>query len=161
MQISEESGISHGGKKEQGFFVMRDRRSFLSEIAEHPANFARTIYSAPTRAPEKANTITVVFDLEWPEERGKPINSRLIYESTKLKAIGSEIFRVKEFLERRLLATLDLLDIRVGCIRVRYVIREGVDRFLVRSALRSLVENKDAYSVTSVSGNVEGRAVRP
>jgi hypothetical protein len=162
MRFLDESVIRFAGAQEQRFFVTRETRNrFLSEIAENTTNLPGMIYAASERPAGGVNVLTVVFGLEWPKKRGQPVDSKNLYESARLQAIASEIFRVKDFLERRLLTEVNLLDIRIGCVRVRYAIEGQIDRSSVHSAMRSLLDHRDLYSVTSVSGNVDGRAVNP
>lgn len=144
-----------------GDVVNRDARdSFFSSLAESKTSLPGMIYSAaPARRGEQLDTITVIFALDWPVDRGKPAPAGQLRESKELQAITSEIFRVKDFLERHLLARVRLLDVRVGCVRVRYSIEGGVDADRVADALRGLLDKRDFYSVSSASGNVGGRAV--
>jgi hypothetical protein len=143
--------------------VKRDARdSFFSNLAESNTSLPGMIYSAaPSRLGEHLDIVTVVFKLDWPMERGTPTRPAELYESTKLQAITSEIFRVKDFLERLLLTEVRLFDVRVGCVRVRYSIEGRMDRNSVGDALQALIDKKDFYSVSSVFGNVGGRAVYP
>ena len=118
------------------------------------------IYSAVSAKRGKpSNIITVIFALDWPIDRGEPAQTSELQSSLKLQAITSEIFRVKDFLERHLLTRVLLFDVRVGCVRVRYSIEGEIDANRVADALRGLLDKKDFYSVSSASGNVGGRAV--
>jgi hypothetical protein len=118
------------------------------------------IYSmASARRVERLNLVTIVFGLDWPTDQGQPVPASQLKSDIKLQAIASEIYRVKDFLERQLLAPVHLFDVRMGCIRVRYAVDGEVDRHLVGRALRSLLDNKEFYSVSNASGNVGGRSV--
>jgi hypothetical protein len=138
------------------------RADFLLGFAENKPSLPGMIYSvAAGRRADRLDIVTVIFALDWPTERGHPLPASQLRTSTKLQAVASEIYRVKGFLERQLLAQVRLFDVRVGCIRVRYSIEGGAETDQVERALKSLIDKKEFYSVSSASGNVAGRAVNP
>ena len=139
------------------------RQMFLARLAEARQNIPGIIYSSgPDRREDGArvNSITVIFCFDWPTEKGRPLSSNSLMQSANMAAVGGAIFRVKDFLERQLMEEIDVLDIRPGCVRVRFKLSDEIDIEAVDSALAALDASKDNFDVTSVAGHVLGRAVK-
>ena len=100
--------------------------------------------------------IKVVFDLDWPADH--PIVGDLGHKDFQ-HAVGGTIFRVKGLIEQSLLQEIELYDIKVGCITVRFRVLEPVTQALMRAALARLWDTRKLYSVIDVSGHINGRAL--
>ncbi len=133
------------------------RDAFISDVVTGAHVGPGLIYSSSDKRDGQAsNFITVIFNLDWPSKNPSFAQTPL---QPRLDAIGSELFRVKSFLERHLMCELSVLDIRTGCIWVRYAIDGGVDRGIVAGAMSALMRNKQYYSVTNVSAHIDGLSV--
>ncbi|MEZ5529721.1 MAG: hypothetical protein R3E57_07270 [Porticoccaceae bacterium] len=107
------------------------------------------------------NTVTVRLALEWPLKKGKPLDTKYLSSSFEMAVAASEIYRVKNYLESRMGEDINVLDIRTGCINVRFSLPDDVDVSMVKQAVTSLSNNKDIYGVLCVDGNVSGRSITP
>lgn len=142
---------------------MSERRAFLDTVADgldQDPRFNKVIYQRSTDRRSdgagRVNTLTVVFNLDWPIENA-PVS---LEESLPKTAVAAAIFRVQDFLERRLMAKLNLLDIHAGCVRVRYEAPQGISPWSVVSALQALQAVADSYSVMDAKAHISGRAIR-
>lgn len=135
---------------------------FLSQLATGRPRAPGVVYSATNERPAVIkSSITVVFGFEWPERRGRPLDGAQIFESTELISIASEIYRVLIFLQSRVGRPMSLLDIRQGCLRVRYAMGEPVEPAAVLSSLRALMRDRDLYCVSDAFAHVHGRSIEP
>lgn len=128
-------------------------------LSPNPLN-PRVIYSSGTdRRPTggRLNTITIIFGLDWPNDAAGPADDEA---SLPQSAATASIFRVKDFLERRLLAQIRLLDIHAGCITVRYLLPDEVKPWSVQSAIAALNDVRDSFCVLDAKANVAGRAIK-
>jgi hypothetical protein len=133
------------------------RDGFISDIVTGAHLGPGLIYSSSDKRDGQAsNFITVIFNLDWPDKNLSFAQTSL---QSRLDAIGSELFRVKSFLERHLMRDLSVLDIRTGCIWVRYAIDGEVDRDVVSDAMSALMRNRQFYSVTNISAHIDGLSV--
>lgn len=139
-----------------------ERQAFLNEIARNTPRFPRMIYSAGSDriAEGKIDTVTIVLDLDWPMGNAPEPTASDLLNSVEKAIVAGTIFRVKDFLERQLMAEISLLDIRAGCVRVRYRTPDGLSFNAVLAALRALMENRELFSVLEAKANIGGQAVR-
>lgn len=149
--------------RSDGESAVSERRAFLNTVADgldQDPRFNKVIYQRSTDRRSdgmgRLNTLTVVFNLDWPLDEA-PIS---LEESLPKTAVAAAIFRVKDFLERRLMVPLNLLDIHSGCVRVRYEAPEGVNVWSVLSALQALEAVADSFGVLEAKANISGRAIR-
>lgn len=138
------------------------RSALISELANSPSSRPGYIYRSSEQAESGAarpNSITVFFSVDWPRLRGQPITVSQIRENNKLMAAVVTIQRAKDYLERQLLEEIRVWDIKPGCIRVRYLLPDGISRANVGDAIRALSNLKDSFDVTDVSAHVDGREI--
>jgi hypothetical protein len=138
------------------------RQSFLNEIAHSAKIGPRTFFARGDRRGDGStvNYITVVLGLDWPTHLGKPLGPNAVFQSSEMLSLCGAIFRIKNFLESSLLERVDLLDIRAGCVRVRYRVPDAVSPYAVADAITALRDNGASYDVISVEGHVSGRALK-
>ncbi|ESQ76962.1 hypothetical protein [Asticcacaulis sp. YBE204] len=138
--------------------VRKDRNAFIRGLIEGEHRYANRIYEAVNHDGKRqplGNYIRVVFDISWPDSSNhdqKVINGKF--------DVGSELLRVKSLLEQSLMEAIEIHDIVVGCVTVRYSLPDLIDNESVVTALSRLWSQRDLYSVTGVSANIGGRSVR-
>ncbi len=140
--------------------VRAERTDFINHLIDEEQRLHRLVYAAVDengRHTPPRRYVKVVFNLDWPADEkpeGLPphLNTRL--------AIGGAIHRTKGFLERALMEDLVVHDISVGCVTVRFRLADDAHTSQVQKAISSLWENRDVYSVTTVTAHIDGRAIQ-
>ncbi len=87
---------------------------------------------------------------------GKP---HLLSDTFKLAVVGSALFRLQICIEQALHSRVQLLDIRTGCIRVRFKLPDNIDEYVVRHALTTLQDRREIYDVMHSSGHIKGKDI--
>lgn len=140
--------------------VRRSRHALIEEVLAHERRVAQIVYGSATGAevssrPERY--IKVTCDLEWPRDvRGRALD----FDSAAKSSVVANLYRVQSLLERLLLKEVKLVEIRLGCVQAKFSLPESVSEAVARMAVGRLLEVGRLYSVTSVDGNYEGRAIR-
>jgi hypothetical protein len=146
-----------------GGCMRETRQTFFSHFATAPAVYPNRIFSE--RSDKKPNgsrvdTITVIMRFHWPSEKGKPLPATLALDDPRMASILAAIFRVKDFLERQLMEAIELLDVRPGCVNVRFALDPGTRPEDVSVALKRLHGVRANFDVADAAAHVNGRAVK-
>jgi hypothetical protein len=139
--------------------VRTARHGFIRLVTRGSARTHSTVFKAPNSPrvdPKQARYIKVVFELKWPDQSQPSVDTAI--ENAE-SAVGGSLYRVKGLLEQSLLQEIEVSEIVIGCVKVKYSIPEPTTRELMQKALNRLWTNREFYSVTSVSGHLNGRAV--
>jgi len=143
---------------------MREARGiFFSRFSTPPVVYPNRIYSERSDRNDdgsRINTITVAMALHWPSEKGKPLPASCAMDDPRMTSILAAIFRVKDFLERQLMEGIELLDVRPGCVNVRFALRAETRSEDVSVALTRLDSVRSNFDVVSIAGHVNGRAIK-
>ena len=139
--------------------VRSARRAFTETFMYGNTADGPTVYRERRRTDLSArddNYIKVVLDARWPKG-----SDRLGDESLQLKrnTVGGSLFRVKILLEQILGEELDVIDIRTGCVTVRFRLPTAMRTLSVKRALERLWAQRDTYSVIDVMGHMDGKSV--
>jgi len=138
------------------------RRAFyltLLENSDPNLNFVYCRRQITKKNGLRLNYISVIMDIAWPMHKGSPISVRDLSDDLRVAAAAGAIKRVQEFLERQTLQELSLIDIRTGCIALRFELIEKCSEWVVLSAIKALEKEANAFSVTSVSAHINGRKI--
>lgn len=141
---------------------LESRRAFYTTLLEDSDQHLNTVYSRFKIAHvdgKRPNYISVNLDISWPTHKGHPISIKSISDDLRVVAAAGAIRRVQEFLERQTLQELSLIDIRTGCIALRFELIGACSRLIVLNAIKALENEARAFNVLSVSAHVDGRKV--
>lgn len=138
------------------------RRSFIETFGQFPAIKWQQPFPATAdrrSSGERVNSVTVVLNLVWPGKLGRPSDNEA-YDAIQVERLGKAVFKLKGFIERILAEDIQLLDVRNGCVRVRFRLPDEVDVETVHLAVEGVWANRELYDVVSVEGHVGGRALK-
>ncbi|MDC7675160.1 hypothetical protein [Asticcacaulis machinosus] len=136
------------------------RYDFLSKLSEPQAPFGRTVYTgrdSSGQAIRRTRYIKVVFDMPWPENKKANLGTDL---PQSRRGVFGAIYRVKSLFQSTLGDEVDVLDIVVGCVTVRYGFPDHVPAGLVAIAAKRLWETRDMFTVIDIKANADGKAIR-
>jgi len=136
-----------------------DRRSLLSELRDEDDRYPNTVFSKSVTDRRTMDYIAVQISADWPKENGKPVRFNEI--STKSERVGvlNLILAIRDFLERCLMADLELVEIRTGCIKATFRVCSPITDGDVSYAMQLLKNNEDRYKVVGVNARVGMRRI--
>ncbi len=134
------------------------RDEFVDQLVNASSPQPGKIFSAePVEAP---CFLTVILALDWPTIKGKPLETRLLQDDLRLAAIAASVFRVKDFLERQLFQKVSVLEIKPGCVTVKFGLSGATAPEVVTSAVQNLLASAANFDVISAVGHVHGRSIK-
>lgn len=139
------------------------RINFIDKLASATETRRDMLYSSgidKNRDGSRFNSITIIFNLEWPKNNHYTDDFSNLQNSHQKFAIATTVFRTKDYLERQLSEEISIMDIRPGCIKVRYKLSKNIRIETVYKALINLEKLKSNFYISSVNGHVNGRAVK-
>lgn len=139
------------------------RESFFRIFSESDKVFPNIIYQSKSDLIEcrsRKSCITIIYSLEWPTIKGNPVRYCEAKEKDSANNVISAIFRTVDFFGRQLGSDLRLVDIRTGCVRVRYLYDESVDARRLSLSLSKFSNFSSFYDATHISALLNGRSVQ-
>ncbi|WP_193170223.1 hypothetical protein [Nisaea nitritireducens] len=139
---------------------MRESRAqIFSALGDNNNRFPHFVYFQPVPKRREIDYISVVLDVEWPSNKGGPLLFKEIEDAKEKIPIFNLIYSLKSFLERTLIAELELIEIRTGCINVVFHIKDPVPHVSLVAGLDRLLDNKERYRAFDVSARLGNRRV--
>ncbi len=128
------------------------RQTLLKKLVENKSQFPCIAYKNSKIKVDEIDRITVVVDSEWPLKNGQPLPISDFQSDTARNATLNLILSIQSFLERYLMNELELVEIRTGCIKVVFCLKEGgdVSPKSFKRASELLLENYERYKATSI-----------
>lgn len=115
----------------------------------------------------RINSITVVIDRHWPEEKGQPISLKNIFcinhkNWSNIISICSEVRRIQGYIESKVDLDIKVHDIKKGCVTVKYHLPDIVEGWEIQNIVDELtiLGEDDVFFLSSVRGHSNGRLVK-
>lgn len=130
------------------------RKSLLVEMRDHDDRYPNTVFSKKVADRRTMDYISVQVHADWPRVEGRPVRFSEIPNKSERASVFNLISAIRDFLERCLMADLELVEVRTGCIKVTFMICSPITAGDVTRAMRLLRDNEDRYRVIGVDARV-------
>jgi hypothetical protein len=134
-------------------------RSLMVDFGEDDSRFTNTVFRRPVPNRKEMDYVAVQMNAHWPKEGGRHVRFNEIPKRSEKVAVFSLISGIRDLLEQSLMAELDLVEIRTGCIKVTFRVCSPVTDSDLFSAWQLLKSNQDTYRVVDFSARIGMRRV--
>lgn len=130
------------------------RTSLLAEMSDQDDRYPNTVFSRRVADRRTMDYISVQVHADWPKVGGRPVRFSEIRNKSERVSVFNLISAIKDFLERCLMADLELVEVRTGCIKITFLICSPITVDDVSRAMSQLKDNEDRYRVIGVDARV-------